>query len=295
MKKIKFLVIMAATTVLWSCNSKEKASDAYGNFEATKTIISAEGSGKILEFTVEEGQQLDSGMLVGQIDTLDLFYKKSQLESQILSLQSNISSIESQKAVSEQQKDNLLIDKKRIEQLYKSNAATQKQVDDINGAINLSDKQIAATETQKSNILNQIAALENQKKSLELSIKKCKVINPFKGVVLSKLAYTNEMTMSGKTLYTLADLSNLELKVYVSGDMLSRVKLGQEVKVLIDKDKKENSSLSGKVSWISENAEFTPKTIQTKEERVNYVYAVKIKVENKDGLLKIGMPGEVNF
>ena len=280
---------------MWSCNSKEKASDAYGNFEATKTIISAEGSGKILEFTVEEGQQLDSGMLVGQIDTLDLFYKKSQLESQILSLQSNISSIESQKAVSEQQKDNLLIDKKRIEQLYKSSAATQKQMDDIKGAINLSDKQIAATETQKSNILNQIAALENQKKSLELSIKKCKVINPFKGVVLSKLAYTNEMTMSGKTLYTLADLSNLELKVYVSGDMLSRVKLGQEVKVLIDKDKKENSSLSGKVSWISENAEFTPKTIQTKEERVNYVYAVKIKVENKDGLLKIGMPGEVNF
>jgi HlyD family secretion protein len=295
MKKIIFLSFAIALTLLSSCGGNQKTSDAYGNFEATKITISSEANGKILNLNIDEGKILDSNQVIGLIDTLDLYYKKEQLLAQISTLQSNFSNVASQKAVLEQQKANIQIDKNRIEKLLKSGAATQKQMDDISGSMNVIDKQILSTESQNQNITNQIAALQNQVKSIQLAINKCVIINPMKGVVLNQLAYVNEITGAGKPLYTIADLSYLELKIYVSGDQLANIKLGQEVEVLIDSSKKETKKLKGIVSWISENAEFTPKTIQTKEERVNYVYAAKVKVLNESGELKIGMPGEVNF
>ncbi|MBN2173739.1 MAG: HlyD family efflux transporter periplasmic adaptor subunit [Bacteroidales bacterium] len=280
--------------VLASCNSNNEVSDAYGNFEADDFIISSESNGKLLFFDVEEGQQLEKGKPVGVVDTTDLILKRKQLLAQKNAISSNITNIEAQIEVQEQQKKNLLVDKNRIENMLKDAAATQKQLDDINGAIEVIDKQISSTKTKYASIRAEQEVVVAQMAQVEESIQKCKIINPINGTVLVKYAEPNEITAFGKPLYKIADMNELFLRVYVSGAQLPQIQLGQEVEVLIDENKKENRHLKGSVSWISESAEFTPKIIQTKEERVNMVYAIKVRVKN-DGRLKIGMPGEVNF
>ena len=202
--------------------------------------------------------------------------------------------IASQIEVQQQQKNNLLIDKARIEKLLKDGAATKKQLDDINGSINLVDKQILSIQTQNPGVANEIMGLFKQIAQIEETIKKCHLINPIKGTILDKYMMQDELVTPGKSLYKIADLSTITLRVYISESQLSAVKLGQKVEILIDKGNKEMGKYEGVVAWISSTAEFTPKIIQTKEERVNLVYAMKVKVKN-DGALKIGMPGEVNF
>ena len=173
-------------------------------------------------------------------------------------------------------------------------AATTKQMDDINANLNLLYKQILATKTQENSVKMELVIYDRQLDQIDENIRKCKIVNPITGTVLNKYAETGELTGSGKTLYNIADLSEMDLRIYISGDQIPDIHLGDTVEVLIDKDKKNNRSLEGIISWIASSAEFTPKTIQTKAERVNLVYAVKVKVRN-DGSLKIGMPGEVNF
>jgi HlyD family secretion protein len=181
-----------------------------------------------------------------------------------------------------------------LEKLLNDGAATQKQLDDINGALLLIDKQIESLQTQKQVIRNEAGAYDVQIEQVNEQIRKCYLRNPLAGTVLTKYAEANELVSPGKPVYKIADLTRLELKVYISGDQLTSVKLGQVVEVLVDNDKTTNRSLKGTISWISGQAEFTPKIVQTKEERVNLVYAMKVLVDN-DGSLKIGMPGEVNF
>ncbi|MCD4698085.1 MAG: HlyD family efflux transporter periplasmic adaptor subunit, partial [Bacteroidales bacterium] len=176
----------------------------------------------------------------------------------------------------------------------KDGAATQKQLDDITGAIDLIDSQISSIKTQYSAVLSELEVINTQVEQVEESIRKCHIYNPVEGTVLEKYAEENEITTFGKPLYKLADTREMVLRVYVSGLQLAHLKIGQEVEVLVDDDKKTNRSMTGQISWISESAEFTPKIIQTKEERINMVYAIKVRVKN-DGSLKIGMPGEVNF
>jgi HlyD family secretion protein len=187
-----------------------------------------------------------------------------------------------------------MTDRDRIANLLLDGAATQKQMDDVNGGLDLLEKQILATEVQKESVRAELATLATQVKQVEENISKCFIISPLSGTVLVKFAEAGEITAMGKPVCKTANLDELELKVYISGDQLPYLKLGQEVEVLIDKDKKELAALKGQVSWISSRAEFTPKTIQTKKERVNLVYAAKVRVSN-DGTLKIGMPGEINF
>ncbi len=278
----------------YSCSSDENISDAYGNFEAEKTIISAEGSGKLLTFNIEEGDELKADQLIGQIDTMNLYFKKEQLEAQASTLRSNFTSIDAQLEVSGQQISNLKIEVARFEKLLASKAATQKQYDDITGQLKVAEKQLDAQKTQRLSVENQLKTIDAQLGELNLNISKCVVKNPVNGTVLSKLANTNEMVALGKPLYYIADLKNIKLKVYVTGDQLPSVIIGKEVEVVADAGKGEIKKLKGKVVWISETSEFTPKTVQTKEVRANLVYAVKILVAN-DGSLKIGMPGEVNF
>ena len=289
--KIPVLLLLI---LLAACSGNNDRSDAYGNFEVDDVIISAEANGKLVVYNAEEGKKLEKDVLVAVIDSTDLNLKRKQLKAQLISVSSKIENINSQIEVREQQKKNLTVDKNRIEKLMKDGAATQKQLDDINGQLDVLEKEVSSVKTQKTSILAEVEAIKAQIAQVEESINKCIIRNPVAGIVLEKYAEPNEITAFGKPLYKIANLDEMTLRVYISGAQLPHVKLGQDVEVLIDQDAETDRKLSGRVSWISESAEFTPKIIQTKEERVNMVYAVKVKVKN-DGSLKIGMPGEVNF
>ena len=298
MKKLVFPIKHALFSILIgamlaSCSSNDK-SDAYGNFEAIEVIISSQSNGQINYLNIEEGMKVNLGDTLGLTDTVDLSLKREQLISQQKVVLARLRNIDSQISVQQQQKKNILVEKDRIDKLLADGAATQKQADDIKGSIDLLDEQIRASEVQKEAIRAELGTVEAQVRQVEESLSKCYIISPLSGTVLVKFAETGEITGMGKPLCKIADLDEMELKVYISGDQLPYLKLGQVVDVLIDKDDKSFTRLQGTVSWISSKAEFTPKTIQTKKERVNLVYAAKIKVPN-DGTLKIGMPGEVNF
>jgi HlyD family secretion protein len=291
MKNIFLLIIPGI--LLISCKSNQN-SDAYGNFEAIDVITSSQATGQIINLTIEEGMKINSGDTIGLIDTIDLSLKREQLVSQQKVIFARLRNIDSQVSVQEQQKKNILVEKARVEKLMKDGAATQKQMDDITGSLDLLEQQIMASEVQKEAIRAELGTLDSQVKQVEESISKCYIISPLSGTVLVKFAEAGEITAMGKPVCKIANLDELELKVYISGDQLQYLKLGQVVEVLIDEDKSAVTTLSGTVSWISSKAEFTPKTIQTKKERVNLVYAAKVRVAN-DGSLKIGMPGEINF
>ena len=289
-----FIVHGSLIIVMSGCNGNKDKSDAYGTFESTEITVSAEGMGKILRFDLEEGQVIKKNTLIGYIDTTDLILKKEQIIAQRAALMANRDNIMSQIAVQKQQKENLLVDKERIYKLLKDSAATRKQKDDIDGSLKMVDKQISSIETQNLALTSNIDALTKQIAQTQQSIKECYIKNPVDGTVLTKYAQQGEYATIGRALYKIADLSTMFLRAYVSGTQLPNIKVGQKVEVLIDKDKNNLKKIEGTVSWISQSAEFTPKIIQTKDERVNLVYAVKILVNN-DGSTKIGMPGEVNF
>lgn len=292
MKKLIWIILISTLAI--ACSNDDDKADAYGNFEATEVMVSAMAQGEILSLTIEEGQQLDADLIVGLIDTVDLSLKKRQLQRGKDAVYTGLVTIKAQQDVLLQQKKNLLVDKNRVDKLYKDGAATQKQRDDISGAMDLLEAQIISTNSQKDRIMAEAQTIDAQIDQVMESLQKCRITNPTSGTILIKYAEAGEVAVMGKPLYKIADLSQMELKVYVSGVQLPHIKLGQDVEVQIDNTKKENSSMKGQISWISSTAEFTPKTIQTKDERVNLVYAVKIRVTN-DGSVKIGMPGQVNF
>ncbi len=294
MKPYFWIFFLTVSLFLSNCSRNNHRSDAYGNFEAIEVTVSAEANGRILALKVEEGQTLTANAVVGNIDSSDLELKKAQIIAQREAAAIRIVNIQSQIDVQLQQRTNLINDRERVRNLLKDGAATTKQADDLNANLKLLDKQIAATKTQSLAVQKELAVYDKQIEQIDDNIRKCRIINPINGTVLNKYAEAGELTAYGKPLYNIADLSTLELRVYVSGDQLPDLKLGMPVNVIIDRDKKTNRTLNGTVSWISTTAEFTPKTIQTKAERVNLVYAVKVKVVN-DGALKIGMPGEVTF
>jgi HlyD family secretion protein len=293
MKKT-LLIVLPVYLLIASCSADKDNPDAYGTFEATEVTVSSQTNGKILFLKVEEGQVLDSNVLVGIVDTLDLDLKKSQTREQQLATSSRRDDLAAQIGVLEQNKTNVLVDQARFERMLKDGAATQKQMDDIHASLNLIDKQIASVKSQYASLDAQVSTFNKQIAQIDKSIDDAHIINPIKGTVLTKYAEPNEVTTFGKPVYKIADLTSLDLRVYVSGAQLPYIRIGQKVEVQFDKDEKTNSSVEGIVTWISQTAEFTPKTIQTKEERVNLVYAAKVRVKN-DGTLKIGMPGEIRF
>jgi HlyD family secretion protein len=257
-------------------------------------MVSSQANGQILSLDIEEGMMVNLGDTIGLIDTVDLSLKKEQLLNQEQVIHARLKNIDSQIRVQEQHKKNLRVDKERVGNLLKDGAATQKQMDDLEGNLDLLEQQILATEVQKDAVRAELMTLGTQVKQVEESIGKCSVISPLEGTVLVKFAEAGEIVTLGKPVCKIANLGELELKIYISGDQLPYLRLGQAVDVLIDKDQKDVMKMTGTVSWISSASEFTPKTIQTRNERVNLVYAAKVRVLN-DGTLKIGMPGEVNF
>lgn len=288
------IVIILMIVLLISCSTDKDLSDAYGNFEVTEVIVSAEANGEILELDLEEGQIIKANQLVGKIDSVSLVLKKEQIKETIKAIKSKLENFTAQIKVQEQLKMNVLKEKNRVEAMLKDGAATSKQFDDIDGNLNVIEKQINSILTQQKSVKSEISAYEKQCDQINENIKNCQIINPVNGTILTKMAEKGEITAFGKPLYKIADLSQLQLKVYISGNQLAKAKLGDEVVVLIDDGNDGLKQLSGKISWISAKAEFTPKTIQTKAERVNLVYAMKVNTKN-DGTLKIGMPGEIRF
>ncbi|AMC11456.1 ABC transporter [Lutibacter profundi] len=292
MKIIKTILgsLVIASTLI-SCNDSNNKADGYGNFEATETVVSAESNGKLLLFSIEEGQTIQKGTVVGLIDTIQLALKKEQLVASKRGINSKSRNVLSQINVLEAQLKTAEISKNRIENLLNSNAGTQKQLDDINGQINIINQQIQSVKTQNAPIINEIKSINAQVKQLEDQLQKSVITNPVNGTVLVKYAEPYEITSFGKPLYKIADLSTMELRVYVSETQLASIKIGQNVTVKIDAGET-MKNYDGIITWIASEAEFTPKIIQTKEERVNLVYAVKVTVKN-DGSLKIGMPAEM--
>ncbi len=293
MKTYSYFILMVLITLV-SCNTNQEKADAYGNFEATEVIVSAEANGQILSLSVEEGQSLNAAEVVGLIDTTMLSLNRKLLITQKATVSSQFVNLNAEIDVSKQQLTNTKINEERVRNLYKEGAATKKQLDDVEGAVKLVKKQIAALMTKQQNINDQIEAVDVQIMQIEESLRKCRIVNPVKGTVLVKYSEPGEMAAMGKPLYKIADLKQMKLKAYVTGAQLPNISIGQKVEVIFDKNQKENQKVEGVVSWVSQSAEFTPKTIQTKQERVNLVYAVKISVVNS-GAIKIGMPGEVNF
>jgi HlyD family secretion protein len=292
MKKLQLIAL--AFLMLGACKNGEKKSDAYGNFEAVETIVSSEMAGKLLSMQVKQGDLLEPGKLIAEIDTTELVLKKLQTKAQLVASETKKQNVTAQINVYNEQKKNVQTTQRRINKMFVDKAATQQQVDDINGQLNVLDKQISATNTQFQLIGSEMDVIKRQLDLFDEQLTKCSITSPIKGTVLETYLENGELATPGKPILKMADLSNLKLKVYVSGAQLANVKLGSDVKVLIDSGSKEMKTLNGKITWISSESEFTPKIIQTKEERVKLMYGVKLLVPN-DGSLKIGMPGEVVF
>lgn len=276
---------------LVACNKNNDKADGYGNFEATEVTISAEASGKIEYLNLEEGAIVAPNTQVGLIDTIQLYLSKQQLIASKNTIASKSGNVLSQTAVLNEQLKTTLIEQKRIQNMFAENAATKRQVDEINGKVNLLNEQIKSIKTQEAPIGNEQKSIDVQIEKINDQIQKCKITSPFQGTVLAKYSEANETTNFGKPLYKLADLTTMTLRVYISEKQLNQIKVGQKVTVKID-TQEDMKSYPGTISWISSSAEFTPKIIQTKEERANLVYAVKVNVKN-DGSLKIGMPAEM--
>ena len=278
--------------LLVACNNKGELADAYGNFEADEITISAKVPGELLQFTIVEGQTLKAGDVVGYVDTANLHLQRAELEANLQATAAQKQNIAAQIQVAKDELARIKNDQTRIKNMFAKQAATQKQLDDINSAATIAQNKLSVLQTQYPAIEAQVSGITAKRDLLNKQITDAVLTNPVNGVVLAKLVEQNEMTSPGKPLYKMADLSSLNLRAFVSGDQLSSIEIGKTFTVKIDSPDGEMLSYEGELIWVSEMAEFTPKTIQTKKDRVDLVYAIKLRVKN-DGKLKLGMPGEV--
>jgi HlyD family secretion protein len=296
MKKIIFYLSMVL--FIAACSNDDNKSDAFGNFEADEIILSAESMGEIMNIKVNEGDEVVKEESLALIDTTQLHLQKQRILASMQAVSAKKRNVKVQIDVLEKKKANLLREKRRLENMFKDGAATQKQLDDVNGQLEVLESSIIATKTglntANSGLMSELKPLRAQLKSIEDKIEKCQVKAPINGTVLVKYIMNGEFAVPGKPLFKVADMDNIYLRAYISGAQLADAKLGSEVKVLVDKGQDDFYEYSGKITWVSPKAEFTPKIVQTKEQRVNMVYAVKVLVKN-DGKIKIGMPGEFRF
>lgn len=297
---MKANIILAVSLAIGfsSCTSNENSYDASGVFETTEVIVSAKGTGEIQVFNIEEGQEVSQNEIIGSIDTTQLSLKNRQLAANQLATKDKMLDESRQVASLRQQIANLQREKKRFAALVASNAATQKQVDDINYQIEVLNRQLTASLEQlnssNKSIANQIDGIRAQRAQTSDQMNNAMITSPITGSILTKYAERGEYATPGKPLFKVADLKAMKLRAYITAPQLTTLKIGQKVTVYADYGEKESKAYQGTVEWISDKAEFTPKTIQTRDERANLVYAVKIAVKN-DGLIKRGMYGNVKF
>jgi HlyD family secretion protein len=296
---MKYLTLFSSLFILFAaCTSKNKNYDASGMFEATEVIVSAEATGKILALNIIEGQKVEAFEPLGLIDTTQLYLQKVQLLQSKSQVGTRKQNIDTQLASLEEQLAYQQREKTRIEKLIAAKAGNTKQLDDINAQIAIIKKQIAATkenlEKNNQGVSDNTGLVEAQIAAIDDQLLKSHIKSPISGTVLVKYAEAGEVTAMGRPLFKVADLENIYLRAYITSAQLTQIKLGQQVKVFSDFGEKERREYNGTITWISSEAEFTPKTIQTKDERANLVYAIKILVQN-DSYLKIGMYGDVKF
>ena len=284
--------------VLGACTSQEEQYDASGIFETPEVIVSAKGTGELQSFQVEEGQAVRQGDVLGWIDTLQLSLKDRQLAASLLATESKRLDEKRQVAHLRQQIENLQREKERFTTLLNAKATTAKQVDDIDYQIKVLQNQLVATQEQinssNSSLSRQSESIQAQRAQMEDQIRNAMISSPITGTVLTKYAEQGEFAVPGKALFKVADVSQMKLRAYITADQLTQLQIGQAVAVYADRGTTDRKRYAGRVVWIADKAEFTPKTIQTRNERANLVYAVKIAVEN-DGFIKRGMYGEVRF
>jgi len=290
----KTILLFTILSLLSSCRNNSGDADAYGNFEATEIIVSAETSGRLLESGPAEGERVRKGDLLAIVDTTFIRLQMAEADATMKSIRTRISSVNAQNEILEQQIANTLVNIERIENMLKDEAATRKQHDDLTGQVAVFRKQIIANNTQKESVLAELGVVQAKKSTLEEQLRRSSVKAPCDGTIIAKYAEKGELTAAGKPLAKIADLSGIILKVYISGSQLGNVKIGQKCRTRIDDGEKGYREYEGTIRNIAEKAEFTPKIIQTKEERVTMVYAIEIAVPN-DGSLKSGMPGEALF
>lgn len=303
MKWIKILSIVPVSIgclcYLSSCTSDTEPVDAYGTFETTETLVVARGNGMLINFNVEEGQRVTAGKVVGDIDTTDLHIKAAEVEAGIRALRAGLPKSAAQLQVIDQQLRHARREQTRIAGLLQGQAATEQQKDNIDAEISLLEKKYNALQANLSvetaAILGKISPLSWQLKQIAVDIDRCKITSPVSGVVLTKFAEPGETVHYDKPLFTVGNLDRMILRAYLTADQLNAVALGDSVQVLTDRTGGGYTHWNGIISWIADKAEFTPTQIQTRDQRADLVYAVKIRVANKAGELKIGMPGEVVF
>lgn len=296
--KAHLILGIGLSLALAACGDKEVEYDASGIFETTEIIVSAQTAGELTALTAEEGRTVEAGEKLGCVDTVQLALKKRQLSASLTATDSKRLDRKRQVAALRQQIDNLQREKARFSELLKADAATEKQVDELDYQIAILQRQLEATEEQinssNSSLDGQSSGIEAQLAQVEDQIRKSVAASPIKGTILAKYAEPGEYVVPGKPLFKVADISRMKLRAYLTADQLTTLKIGQKVTVYADQGKTDRKAYEGTVVWIADEAEFTPKTIQTREERANLVYTVKIAVSN-DGLIKRGMYGDVKF
>ena len=297
-RALGYLTAMLVLYLLTSCQNDEPRFDASGNFETTEYIVAAQGQGVVVQLAVTEGDELPAGRPVGFIDTVQLHLRKRQLLANAQAVRQQMPDVPAQLVALEQQVRNLQRERRRVENLVQADAVPAKQLDDLDYLLAVARQQVAAQRsalsTQARGTQAQTAPLRAQVEQVQDQLLQSQIVNPVAGTVLTVYVEQSEVVNYGQPLYKIGDTKTLILRAYVAGDQLTRVQLGQPVRVLVDAPNDQRWQYAGRVQWISGKAEFTPKIIQTKEERVNLVYAMKVRVRN-DGALKIGMPGEVLF
>lgn len=303
MKKMKwryFLPVLAGAVLVTavSCKDTDGSNDASGTFEATEVMVSSEASGRIMPLDIHEGGVLKAGQGCGLVDTLQLYLQKRQLEAGVEAALSRRRDVETQTAYIKEQIEVNRREADRVRNLIAADAANTKQLDDITSSIKLLETQLAATEAdiaQNNTIAEaEAASYRAQIAQVDESLRRCRITSPIDGTVLVKYAEAGELTAAGKPLFKIADLSRMNLRAYITASQLTSVRIGQKVRVFADSGEDGVREYEGTVSWISDQSEFTPKTIQTRDERANLVYAIKVSFIN-DGYVKIGMYGDLKF
>lgn len=298
MKTKQIIGACAISALLVSCSSATVSYDASGVFEATEVTVSAEQTGKLLALNVTEGSKVEAGLEVGLIDTVQLYLKARQIGATKLVYSAQMPETQKQIATLKQQLENAQQEQKRFTVLVNEGAANQKVLDDVNSQVAVLQKQLEALQSTLQNSTKSLAAQMNTADVQQLQVldqlQKCHISSPISGVVIEKYAQSGEFATTGKPLFKVADISNIYIRAYITADQLTGLKLGQTIKVYADQGKNDRKEYDGTLTWIADKAEFTPKTIQTRDERANLVYAIKVSVKN-DGLIKMGMYGELKF
>ena len=292
MKITQVMIVALLSGSLSSCNKSDDMADGYGNFETDEVVISSKVPGELIAFNIKEGVSYKKGTVVGYVDTIPLHLQRAELKANKRAMSSKVSSVMAQLGVLKDEKANIEREQRRLVKLVEAGAATTQQLDGVDGKIQVVNSKIRSTRSQNPAIIGQVEAIEAKMLQLENRISNSEIIVPVDGIVLHKIAEPFEYTAPGKPLFKMADISELNVRVYLTQAMMTQIELNQKVTIKVDGADGKLIDYEGVISWVSSEAEFTPKTIQTKETRVDLVYAIKVRVKN-DGKLKIGMPAEL--